>query len=113
MRRWERDLRRECQSLAEQAKVTFAIKVGPHLRITLTGPAGARKITTSGTPSDIRTIRNFRRDFARIAALVAPPPRATAPPGEEKARHVFEHVPSQATANHNVGTKNGNEIDPL
>jgi len=63
MRRWERDIRRECQSLAEQANVAFAIKVGPHLRITITGPAGARGLTTSGTPSDVRAIHNFRRDF--------------------------------------------------
>jgi hypothetical protein len=102
MRRWERDIRRECQSLAEQANVAFAIKVGPHLRITITGPAGARGLTTSGTPSDVRAIHNFRRDFVRVAALVAPPPRATAPPGIEKARYVFEHVPGRAT-NPNVG----------
>jgi hypothetical protein len=113
MRRWERDIRRECQCLAEQANVTFAIKVGPHLAIMITGTAGARRLTTSGTPSDVRAIRHFRRDFLRIAALVSPPPRATAPPGIEKARHVFEHVPSQATKTKTLGDKNGNEIDPL
>jgi hypothetical protein len=37
MRRWERDVRRECQSLAELMSVSFSLKVADHLHIIITG----------------------------------------------------------------------------
>lgn len=50
-------------------------KTSKHVKILITGPLGTRKVVTSSSPSDHRTMLNFKSDLRRVArevgALVA------------------------------------------
>lgn len=79
--KWHRDLKKVAEQEGfDNVRLEHG---GKHPKLVLSHGGNIRKVTVPGTPSDVRSIHNVRRDLQRVARSLAPPamsPPAMSPP---------------------------------